>query len=65
MLAAFRKLYPDRTFRDDEPGLWDDLSIVEPAKRAEALLREMGTPGFTALEESLKRNVQGLVEAEP
>ncbi|KAK5049350.1 hypothetical protein LTR84_004279 [Exophiala bonariae] len=64
VLGAFRKLYPERTFRDDEPGLWDDLSIVEPAKRAEALLREMGREGFTGLEESLRRNVQEIVDAD-
>ena len=63
VLAALRKQFPDRTFRDDEPGLWDDLSTVEPAKRAESFLREMGNPGFTGLEESLKRNVESLVAA--
>ena len=65
ILAAFRKLFPHQTFRDDEPGLWDDLSTVEPAKRAEGLLREMGRPGFTGLEESLGRNVQDLVSSVP
>lgn len=65
ILAAFRKLFPNKKFRDDEPGLWDDLSTVEPAKRAEGLLRDMGRPGFTELEESLGRNVQDLVSAVP
>jgi hypothetical protein len=65
VLAAFRNLFPDKKFRDDEPGLWDDLSTVEPAKRAEKLLQEMGRPGFTSLEESLRRNVESLVSASP
>ena len=58
VLAEFRKLFPERKFIDDVPGLWDDLAIVGPARRAEALLREMGRPGFTTLEESLKMTVE-------
>ena len=57
VLAAFRRMYPERKFIDDADGLWDDLAVVEPVKRAELLLKEMGQPGFTSLEESLKMTI--------
>lgn len=58
VLQTFRKLYPDREFIDDVPGLWDDLSIVEGREKAEKLLKEMGRSRFTSLEESLKMLVE-------
>ena len=62
VLAALRKLYPEKTFREDEPGLWDDLAIVDVVKkRAEGILRDLGKEaGFTSLEESLKANLEGI-----
>ncbi|KAK0653700.1 Aldehyde reductase 2 [Lasiodiplodia hormozganensis] len=59
VLAAFRMAFPEKKFRDDIPGLWDDSTICEPAKRAEFLLTEMGRPGFTPLTQSLKETFEG------
>lgn len=59
VLGAFRELFPGRKFIDDVPGLWDDLTTCEPAKRAEALLVDMGRPGFTPLAQSLRETFEG------
>ncbi|KAI1331075.1 aldehyde reductase [Xylariaceae sp. FL0255] len=60
ILAALRRLYPDRSFPADfQAG--KDLSDIVPRQRAEALLREMGKDGWTKLEESIKRNTSDLI----
>jgi nucleoside-diphosphate-sugar epimerase len=53
VLAILRKLYPQRTFPDDLPGLGKDLSHP-PKDRAESLLKTLGAPGWKSLEQSLK-----------
>lgn len=63
ILAWLRKWYPERQFPDDfQKGR--DLTEWKPRARAEALLKEIGRPGFTTLEQSIKNNLGGLaVEA--
>ncbi|KAF2501148.1 aldehyde reductase II [Lophium mytilinum] len=53
LLAIFRKLYPQREFRDDFPGLGQDLSKIANG-RAEELLKRFGQPGWMTLEDSIK-----------
>lgn len=44
-------------------ALWNkDLSIVEPSKRAEALLTEPYGSGFIGLEDSVRGNAQDLAK---
>jgi nucleoside-diphosphate-sugar epimerase len=59
ILHVLRKLYPDRQFIDDLSNMGEDKSIVSN-KRAEELLRRYSGSGWTTLEESVKRNVEGL-----
>ncbi|KKY15405.1 putative aldehyde reductase [Diplodia seriata] len=56
-LAFYRKHYPDREFPADIPGVECDLAEIEPAKRAEELLKEMGRPGYETLEDTVLDNV--------
>lgn len=63
MLRVFRKICPEREFREDVPGLWSDEHTIEVASRAEGLLKEMGRPGFTTLEESLKIMIESVSSA--
>ena len=54
VLAIIRRLYPDRKFADDIPGIGKDLS-KPPSKRAEELLKRCNQPaGWTSLEQSLR-----------
>jgi nucleoside-diphosphate-sugar epimerase len=53
ILAVFRKLYPQRKFIDDMSDLGQDLSKVANG-RAEELVKRLGRPGWTSLEESVK-----------
>ncbi|KAH6673670.1 hypothetical protein B0J14DRAFT_667193 [Halenospora varia] len=60
VLRIFRKLRPDHKFIDD----YEDESIQDRSKvaneRTEELLKRMGRPGFTPIEESIKNNIEGL-----
>lgn len=56
-LAFYRKHYPDRQFPEDVPGVVSNFVEVEPAKRAEELLKDMGRPGFEALEGTVLDNI--------
>ena len=58
VLQEFRRLFPDRKFMDDVPGIWDDLTVIDRKDRAEDLLRKMGRTRFTDLRESLKLLVE-------
>ncbi|KAL9095037.1 MAG: hypothetical protein Q9165_002639 [Trypethelium subeluteriae] len=58
-LAVYRKMFPNKKFVDDIQGLGRDLSKV-PNQRAEELLKEMGRPGWTRLEDSLRNNLEGV-----
>ena len=57
LLAIYRKLWPDRKFMDDIEGTGNDLSKVANG-RAEQLLKRMGVPGWTSLEESVQAAVK-------
>jgi hypothetical protein len=56
ILANLRKLYPNKTFVDDIPGLGHDLSHV-PNESAKNLLASFGQSNWTALEKSLKESL--------
>ncbi|KAK2805861.1 hypothetical protein FQN51_008635 [Onygenales sp. PD_10] len=53
MLACMRRLYPDRQFIEDLPGLGRDVSTVMN-EGAENLLRRISGHGWTGLEESIR-----------
>ncbi|RAK99438.1 NAD(P)-binding protein [Aspergillus ibericus CBS 121593] len=63
VIAVFRKLFPGREFPDNFPDQDRKVNLleVEPDKRSEELLREMGKSGWTSLEEILMANVSDLV----
>lgn len=53
LLAALRKLYPNKKFAEDLPNLGNDLSHV-PNESAKNLLSAFGQSGWTKMEKSLK-----------
>ncbi|EAQ92052.1 hypothetical protein CHGG_00287 [Chaetomium globosum CBS 148.51] len=57
---AIHRLYPNRAFSGDIEDAELDASHIVPAPRAEALLKDMGRPGWTDLKESVKMNVDDL-----
>lgn len=59
ILGVLRKQYPGEKW-DDVPDQGQDLSKIEPIKRAEELLEEAYGFCFTRLEQSVKDNVIGL-----
>lgn len=62
ILAIFRKEAPERSFLKDFDEI-DDNGTVANA-RSEELLRRYGKQGFTTLEESVKRCIPQILEAE-
>lgn len=59
-MRVLRKLRPDHKFIEDFSDEKDrDLSTV-PNQRGAELLRRMGRPGYTSLEETLADNISGL-----
>ena len=60
VLQFFREKFPERKFREDFPGLGEDLSIIDRKKRAVQLLKGLGKDGFTSFEESVYNNVKDL-----
>ncbi|KAK7417795.1 hypothetical protein QQZ08_011491 [Neonectria magnoliae] len=58
-LDAFRKSEPEKKFADNFCG-GDDPNEIEPAPRAEQLLRDLGRPGWMPLEEVINENVRDL-----
>ncbi|OJD36593.1 aldehyde reductase [Diplodia corticola] len=59
ILAWMRKTYPDHKFPEDFMH-GRDLTEFKQRSRAEALLKDMGQPGFTSLEASVQKNLEGL-----
>jgi hypothetical protein len=53
-------LYPHRSFSGDIEDAEPDASQIVPAPRAEALLKNMGQPGWTSFEDSVRMNVEDL-----
>lgn len=63
IVVVFKKLCPGRTLAEGMFGQGKaERFEIEPAARAEGLLREMGKEGFSSLEETLKANVADLVQ---
>lgn len=60
ILGTFRKMYPDRVFPGDPVNDDKDLSTV-PNEKGRELLKAFGQEGYTTFEESLKKNVAGMV----
>ncbi|RDW78933.1 aldehyde reductase II [Aspergillus mulundensis] len=61
IIAFFRREFPHRSLPGDLPGGEHGVLEIEPAERAEGLLREIGGSGWSGLEETLRRNVEDLV----
>ncbi|MBE3048055.1 hypothetical protein IMZ48_37210 [Candidatus Bathyarchaeota archaeon] len=59
ILEIMRGLDPARDLPADFSG-GEDPNEIEPRHKAEALLREMGRPGWTSLAESVADNVRGV-----
>lgn len=63
VLDVLRKLEPDREFPAPFSG-GEDPNEITPRPKAEELLRRLGRPGWTTLEDSLRGMVDGLRELE-
>ncbi|KAF1931276.1 aldehyde reductase [Didymella exigua CBS 183.55] len=61
VLAIFKDMCPDRRFPDYIPGLDHNLALIEPRSEAEALLRDLGRPGFDSLAEAVKQTISELI----
>ncbi|KAL8938464.1 MAG: hypothetical protein Q9216_003877 [Gyalolechia sp. 2 TL-2023] len=59
VLASLRKLYPSKSFPEDNEDLGRDVSIVDNSQGAE-LLRRFGRDGWASFEESMKNNLSGI-----
>lgn len=56
LIKALREAYPDKTWEDFPEDQGEDLSIVEPSRRAEELLKEAYGHGFVDLLTTVKQN---------
>ncbi|KAM0244213.1 hypothetical protein ACHAP5_006425 [Fusarium lateritium] len=63
ILGIMRKHYPDREFPDNFSG-GRDANEIKPAEKAEQLLKDMGRPGWTSLEDSIVANVDSYISVE-
>ncbi|PYI00319.1 NAD(P)-binding protein [Aspergillus sclerotiicarbonarius CBS 121057] len=63
VIDVFRKLFPSREFPEDFSGQDHKANWleVEPDRRSEELLREMGKPGWSSLKQMMMANVSDLV----
>ncbi|PNP51923.1 hypothetical protein FNYG_15864 [Fusarium nygamai] len=59
ILDIFRKNFPDRSFPENFSG-GEDPNEIEPRDKAEQLLKDLGRPGWTSLEESVLANVESI-----
>lgn len=59
ILDILRQLEPTKTFPENFSG-GEDANEIEPRPQAENLLRRLGRPGWTSLEESVRDMVKGL-----
>lgn len=59
VLAILREVQPTKTFPDDFSG-GDDPHEIQGRDKAENLLRVLGRPGWTSLEESVTGNIRDL-----
>ncbi|KAH6695063.1 hypothetical protein F5X68DRAFT_227062 [Plectosphaerella plurivora] len=58
ILAIMREIEPGRKLPADFSG-GEDQTIIEPRAKAEAMLRDLGHPGWTSLADTIAQNVQG------
>jgi hypothetical protein len=58
--CVVQRLYPHKFFPRDIEEAELDTSEIVPGPRAEALLKEMGRPGWTSLEETVRMNTEDL-----
>jgi hypothetical protein len=61
LLAIFKDVCPDRKLPNYVPGLDHNLAVIEPRSEAEALLKDMGRPGFVSLAETVKDTISELL----
>ncbi|KAK2021105.1 NAD dependent epimerase/dehydratase [Colletotrichum zoysiae] len=64
VLAILRQQNPDHSFSDDFEGT-EYPHTIEPRGRAEELLKKMGRPGWTSLEDSLLKATESLRQVNP
>ncbi|KAF9640920.1 putative sugar transporter protein [Lasiodiplodia theobromae] len=60
LLAALRKMYPEKELYPDRDGLGHDLTRIIDAPWAEQILKDMGRPGWKSLEQSLRENLEAV-----
>ncbi|CAG7557459.1 unnamed protein product [Fusarium equiseti] len=62
VLDILRKQYPEKTFPENfQDG--EDSNEIEPRDKAEQLLKDLGRPGWTSLEDSIIANVEDVDSA--
>lgn len=59
VLDVFRKHEPEKKFPENFSS-GDDPNEIEARGRAEQMLRDLGQPGWTSLEDSLLMNIEDL-----
>ncbi|GKU10144.1 unnamed protein product [Fusarium langsethiae] len=62
VLDILRKHYPEKTFPENFSS-GEDANEIEPRGKAEQLLKDLGRPGWTSLEDSIISNVEDLAGA--
>jgi hypothetical protein len=61
VLSIMREVFPSRNFPEDIQGL-EKSNLRVPNERGEGLLKEIfGRDGWTTLEETIRKNLKGLV----
>ncbi|XXG95773.1 hypothetical protein Hte_002044 [Hypoxylon texense] len=63
ILDILRRLEPARVFPEKFSG-GEDPNEIEPRHKAEQMLRDLGRPGWTSLEESVRNLVESLREVD-
>ncbi|KAG7410047.1 Aldehyde reductase 2 [Fusarium oxysporum f. sp. rapae] len=63
ILDILRKNFPNKTFPENFSG-GEDPNEIEPRDKAEQLLKDLGRPGWTSLEESVLANVEDVAKEE-
>ena len=59
LLVTFRDVCPDCMFLNDIPFL-DHYPVTRPRRKAKALLKDLGRPGFVGLAETVKDTISEL-----
>ncbi|QPC62863.1 hypothetical protein HYE67_005094 [Fusarium culmorum] len=62
VLDILRKHYPEKTFPENFAD-GEDANEIEPRDKAEQLLKDLGRPGWTSLEDAIIANVEDLDKA--